>query len=129
MRYSPRVAFGAALIFAVPAALHAQPLPAPLDKPAVEALIVGHKLTFVRATDGNKVSWTIDKNGVLYGENYTRDSKDTARWTLNDKGELCLKWRGNSTDGCRVFGIVDGKTLMFDANTPGVVNATLEKID
>ena len=100
-----------------------------LDKTAVEALVVGRKMTFLRHEDKNKVSWTIDKNGSLYGENLSQGSKDTARWTLNDKAELCLKWKGNSKDGCRLFSTVDGKTVMFDPSSPTVVNSTIEKVE
>lgn len=103
--------------------------PAFLDKAAIESLVIGHKLTFVRHDDKNAVLWAVDRNGTVYGDNLTRGSKDTARWTLNDKGELCLKWKGNSNDGCRLFSTVDGKTVMFDTRSPAVVNATVEKID
>ena len=100
-----------------------------LDKAATESLVVGHKLTFLRHEDKNAVTWAVDRNGTVYGENLTRGSTDTARWTLTDKGELCLKWKGNSKDGCRLFSVADGKTLMFDSAAPTVVNATMEKID
>lgn len=100
-----------------------------LDKAATESLVVGHKLTLLRHEDKNLVSWSVDRNGTLYGENLTRGSRDTARWSLTDKGELCVKWKGNSNDGCRRFSVVDGKTLMFDTTTPSVVNATIEKVD
>lgn len=100
-----------------------------LDKSAVEALVVGRKMTFLRHEDKNKVSWTVDKNGLVYGENLSLGSRDTAKWTLTDKAEFCLKWRGNSKDGCRLFTVIDGKTVMFDASSPAVVNSTIEKIE
>lgn len=111
------------------AALAAPAAPTYLDKSAVESLIVGRKMTFLRHEDKHKVSWTVDKNGLLYGENLSQGSRDTAKWNLTDKAEFCVKWRGNSKDGCRLFSVVDGKTVMFDASSPAIVNSTVEKIE
>ncbi len=99
-----------------------------LDKAAVESLVTDHKLTYVRLADGNRVKWDIRTGGALYGENFTQGSKDTARWTIDEKGALCVKWKGNSTDGCRSFSVRDGKTLMFDSTNAALV-ATVETID
>ncbi len=99
------------------------------DKAAVETFLVDHKITFARHADNNRVKWDIRKNGTLYGENLTLNSKDTARWTIDDKGALCLKWKGNSADACRVFATRDAKTQMFDPANTAVVVGTIEQVD
>lgn len=82
---------------------NAQAMPAErvyLDKGEVTQVLVGKVSTHIRASDSQKVKWDIRPGGTLYGSNLTGGSKDTARWEIKDDGAICLKWRGNSTDGC-----------------------------
>ena len=58
-------------------------------------LVLGH--------NQNKVRWDIRKGGQLYGNNRTGGGSDTAAWSVNDEGHICLQWRGNSRSGCSLI--------------------------
>ena len=53
-----------------------------------------------RLSDGHDITWDMREGGRLFGRNLTQNTGDNATWSVNDKGELCVKWRGNSNDGC-----------------------------
>ncbi len=126
-RFPSTMSLAVIVLFA--SAAHAADAEGFLDKAAVETFLVDHKITFARHADNNRVKWDIRKNGALYGENLTLNSKDTARWTIDDKGVLCIKWKGNSTDACRVFATRYAKTQLFDPANPAVAVGTIEQVD
>ncbi|QHJ01333.1 hypothetical protein GT347_27105 [Xylophilus rhododendri] len=71
-----------------------------LGSEEVRQRFVDHRTVHRRTQDGAQVAWDIRGNGMLYANNFTQNSKDSAAWTLSPDGGLCLKWRGNSNDGC-----------------------------
>jgi hypothetical protein len=71
-----------------------------LKKAEAEALASGKVWLMISGLSQNKVRWDIRKGGQLYGNNRTINGSDTAAWTINDEGHICLKWRGNSRSGC-----------------------------
>ena len=96
----------AALAAARPAARTVASAQAPADAPAylakaeVEAIATGKKWKLHRLSDGQDITWDMREGGRLFGRNLTQNTGDNATWSVNDKGELCVKWRGNSNDGC-----------------------------
>lgn len=71
-----------------------------LSADEVKALATGKKWTFQRSSDSNKVRWDLRDNGSLFGNNITRNSSDSGKWKLNDQGQVCTEWRGNSANAC-----------------------------
>jgi hypothetical protein len=71
-----------------------------LPKPEVEALVSGKKWTWIRPRDGSKIYWDLRSGGNLFANNRTSGQSDAGTWLVNDEGQLCLKWRGSSGDGC-----------------------------
>lgn len=84
----------------------AAPAPPPADavvflaKTDVEALADGKKWKLHRFSDGHDIVWDLRSGGRLFGRNLTQNTGDTGNWSVSDKGELCVKWRGNSNDSC-----------------------------
>ena len=99
-----------------------------LSKSEVEQLIVGKEVTHLRSRDGNKVKWDIRPGGMLFASNLTSNSKDTAQWEIKGDGALCLKWRGNSQDGCFFHFKVGDKLVRTENNQP-TAPVTSEIID
>lgn len=89
--------------------------PAFLSKAEVESLATDKKWVHKRMADGNDVVWDLRSGGNFYANNRTQNGSDSGTWLVNDKGELCVKWRRNSVDRC--VGLVrDGnKFKMFDS--------------
>jgi hypothetical protein len=86
---------------ATPAA--ASPPPPSIDylsKADVEAIASGKKWKLRRAADGNDIVWDLREGGNLFARNLTLNMGDAGSWSVNDKGELCVKWRGNSINVC-----------------------------
>jgi hypothetical protein len=71
-----------------------------LAKTDVEALANGKKWKLHRFSDGHDIIWDLRSGGRLFGRNLTQNTGDTGNWSVSDKGELCVKWRGNSNDSC-----------------------------
>ncbi|WPB59242.1 hypothetical protein [Xylophilus sp. GOD-11R] len=61
---------------------------------------VDHVVVHQRQTDGNKGQWDVRGNGMVYGANLSTNGKDTGNWTIEADGALCMKWRGNTVNGC-----------------------------
>jgi hypothetical protein len=68
----------------------------------VKSQLVGKTLTFRRNSDGVQVAWQFKPSGYLIGNN-TRGGTDTGSWSFDERGGLCLKWRGPSNEGCYFF--------------------------
>ena len=71
-----------------------------LKKAEVEELATGKIWKLTRLSNSSKLRWDIRKGGTLYANNLTAGGSDTAAWSVNDAGALCVKWRGTSRDGC-----------------------------
>lgn len=78
---------------------HAQ-TPVFLTKAEVEVLAIGKKWNIVPVASGHKIRWDIRSNGELFGNNYTVNGQDSAKWLVNDAAQFCTKWRGRSVDRC-----------------------------
>ncbi len=91
---SPRAAAPPPAASAVPAG------DALLAKAELEAVASGKKWNLRRLTDGQNIVWDLREGGNLFGRNLSMNSGDAGTWAVNDKGQLCVKWRGNSTDVC-----------------------------
>jgi hypothetical protein len=102
LQASAQTAPAAPVAPATPAAADATTAPTPvfLKKAETEALASGKVWLLVLGSNQNKVRWDIRKGGMLYGNNRTINRSDTAEWSVNDEGHICLKWRGNSASGC-----------------------------
>lgn len=93
---SPRAASPSPTAAALPAG------DALLAKADLEAIASGKKWTMRRLADGQSVVWDLREGGNLFGRNLSVNSGDAGTWAVNEKGQLCVKWRGNSTDVCVV---------------------------
>ncbi|QHJ01334.1 hypothetical protein GT347_27110 [Xylophilus rhododendri] len=71
-----------------------------LSADEVRKEFVGHVGVHQRMTDGAKGQWDIRGNGMVYGANLSTNGKDTGAWTIEADGALCMKWRGNTINGC-----------------------------
>jgi hypothetical protein len=89
-----------------------------LPKADVEALANGKKWNHRRAADGHNVRWDLREGGNLFANNYTANGSDSGTWSVNDQGQLCVKWRGRSANRC--VGVVKNgdKLTMVDAQEP-----------
>jgi len=87
-----------------------------LPKGEVEILAAGKKWVHIRLADQNKASWALSNGGYLWGNNLTTGQADKGTWSVNEQGQLCVKWHGRSTDRC-VAVLKDGEKLkMVDSN-------------
>lgn len=106
-------------------AVHAQDR-AYLSKAEVESLATGKKWTHVRSSDQNKVRWDLRPGGALFANNLSTGSSDAGKWSMNDLGQLCVKWRGTSADRCIAVSKEGEKLLMIDSGDLKGTFATLE---
>jgi len=106
-------------------AVHAQDR-AYLSKAEVDGLATGKKWTHVRSSDQNKVRWDLRAGGALFANNLSVGSSDAGKWSMNDLGQLCVKWRGTSTDRCIAVSKEGEKLLMIDSGDLKSIFATLE---
>jgi hypothetical protein len=96
-----------------------------LPKTDVEALVNGKKWNHVRAADRQSIRWDLRNGAQLYANNLTTSRSDDGTWSVNDKGQLCVKWRGKSEDRCVAI-LKDGEKLkMVDSNNLNGVYAEL----
>jgi hypothetical protein len=97
-----------------------------MSAPEMKQLAEDKVWTFRRARDQQNVKWDIRKNGFLYGDNLSSGQRDTAKWKVTDRGELCVEWRGNSTNACvSVRRNAAGQLQMFESKAPTQVFADL----
>lgn len=89
-----------------------------LAKPDVDALATGKTWRFKRPSTGDDVRWDLREGGALFGNNYSTNQKDAGTWTVNEQGQLCIKWRGGSNDGCWALMRDGDKLKMVFAMTP-----------
>jgi len=71
-----------------------------LSADEVRKEFVDHVAIHQRMTDMAKGQWDIRGNGTVYGANLTSNGRDTGNWTIEPDGGLCMKWRGNTVNGC-----------------------------
>ena len=90
-----------------------------LPKADVEAIANGKKWKLHRFSDGHDVLWDLREGGRLFGRNLTQNTGDTGNWSVNDKGELCVKWRGNSNDSCLAVAREGDGYKTYNAAQPG----------
>lgn len=91
-----------------------------LTRAEMETLAAGKVWNLISLTGQSKVRWDIQGNGFLYGNNVTLKLSDTDKWTVSGAGQICLKWRGGSRDGCSAVKKVDSKHQLFFADRPDV---------
>jgi hypothetical protein len=87
-----------------------------LSKAEVERIAAGKKWIHLRTTDQRKIQWDIRSDGNLWGSGFVGPNRDNGRWTVNDHGQLCVKWRGNSVDRCVAVAKDGEKLVMVDSN-------------
>ncbi len=96
-----------------------------LAKAEVQTLAAGKTWNYKRADSGSDIRWELREGGALFANNYSANQKDSGTWSVNDQGQLCVKWRGNSIDRCVAL-LRDGdKVRMVDAAAPNGPLATL----
>lgn len=98
-----------------------------LTKPEILKISVDKKLVFIRASDGNKVQWDIQDNGLVFGNNLTQNKRDSGTWRINEDGQLCVKWREGSTNRCVAFFREGGKIKMAESQEMDGIFAELVK--
>ena len=86
-----------------------------LTKPEVQQFSVDQKLVHIRVSDGNKVQWDIQGNGLIFGHNLTQGKRDSGTWLINEVGQLCVKWKEGSTNRCVAFFRDGKKTKMAES--------------
>ena len=86
-----------------------------LAKADVEALANGKKWNHKRAADGHNVRWDLREGGNLFANNYTVNGSDAGTWSVNDQGQLCVKWRGRSANRCIAVVKNGDKLTMVDS--------------
>ena len=68
-----------------------------LDSTDVDTLARGKIWNFVHPDNAGNTRWDLRNNGEAVGTNdaFPADhfGADTGDWTVNDKGQLCLKWK------------------------------------
>lgn len=84
-----------------------------LTKLQVEELAIRKKWIHIRTTDTNQVSWDIRSGGQIFANNFTSGSREAGLWSINDQGQLCVKWRSSSPDRC--VGLLKQTLQMVDA--------------
>ncbi len=83
-----------------------------LQKTEVEALATGKKWNHVRLKDRDKIVWDLHNGGELKARNSTTKQSDAGTWSVNEEGQLCVKWRGKSQNRCVAI-LKDGKKLLM----------------
>jgi hypothetical protein len=106
-------AFAAGLLAASLAAAQAGPF---LSAQEVSALAANKKWDHVRAADHHKVRWDLRSGGDLYATNMTQNASDSGTWSVNEAGQLCVKWRGRSANRCVHVRRTGEKLQMVDSN-------------
>jgi len=113
-RMSPEAAEALAAARPAPrAAAPAAPQPAEafLSRAEMEAIATGRKWKIRRLADGHEIVWDLREGGGLFARNRT--------WSLDEKGELCVKWRGNSNNVCVVVARDGNAYKAYNAARPG----------
>jgi hypothetical protein len=96
-----------------------------LSKAEVQQLATGKKWVHVRTADQRKIQWDIRSDGNLYGSGFVGPNRDNGTWMVNDQGQLCVKWRGNSVDRCVAVAKDGDKLVMVDSNDSAGIYAEL----
>jgi hypothetical protein len=86
-----------------------------LSKSEVEELANGKKWDHVRTADNQKIRWDLRSGGNLFANNYTAGGSDSGTWSVNDQGQLCVKWRGRSQNRCVAVAKEGGKVKLVDS--------------
>ena len=86
-----------------------------LTKSEVEKLAIGKKWTHMRTRDQRGIIWDIRSDGNLWGSGVSGPNRDQGTWAINEQGQLCVKWRGNSANRCVAVVKDGGKLLMVDS--------------
>ena len=71
-----------------------------VSKSDMEVAATGKKWEHIRVADNQKIVWDLKAGGTMFGNNRTTNSSDSGTWMINDKAQLCIKWRKNSEDRC-----------------------------
>ena len=91
-----------------------------LTRAEMESVAAGKIRNLISLTRQSKVRRDIQSNGFLYRHNVTLKLSDTAKWTVNDAGQICLNSRDGSRDGCSAVKKVDSKHQLFFDDRPDV---------
>jgi hypothetical protein len=86
-----------------------------LSKDEVTRLATGKKWDHTRLADSHKIRWDLRDGGNLFANNYTANASDSGSWSVNDKGQLCVTWRGRSQNRCVHVRKAADKTQLVDA--------------
>jgi hypothetical protein len=96
-----------------------------LSKAEMESLSTGKKWRFTRLSDGHQIVWDLRSGGALYGNNYTAIANGSGTWSLNEIGQVCVKWRDQSQDGCASLAKDGAKFKIFRTPNLKVLFATV----
>ena len=80
-----------------------------LDKDQVHSALSGKAFLFKRGE--SVVRWQFDASGHLFGNNRSNGQRDSAKWTVQSDGSVCLIWQGRSKNSCNDYFMQDN-TLM-----------------
>jgi hypothetical protein len=86
-----------------------------LSRSEVEELANGKQWDHVRTADKQKIRWDLRSGGNLFANNYTAPGSDSGTWSVNEQGQLCVKWRGRSQDRCVAVANEGGKIKLVDS--------------
>lgn len=86
-----------------------------LSRSEVEELANGKKWDHVRTADKQKIRWDLRSGGNLFANNFTAPGSDSGTWSVNEQGQLCVKWRGRSQDRCVAVAKEGGKIKLVDS--------------
>jgi hypothetical protein len=89
-----------------------------LSKQELESAAKGKRWEHTRALDSQKIVWDLKSEGTVYGNNRTHNRNDSGTWLIDDKGQLCVKWRGKSEDRCVTLAKEGDNWLMIDSADP-----------
>jgi hypothetical protein len=66
----------------------------------VQSLASGKVWSLVRTNDKKAVRWEIKPDGYIFADNRTTPTRDTGKWSVSAKDQLCVRWKGQSADNC-----------------------------
>ncbi len=98
--------------------------PIRLTKADVEAIAVGKKLQYVRASDGSTVTFDVKDNGTVFFSppKTQRNLTISGNYVVGDDGSLCFKWNQDKyypmQDGCFLFVRDGSKTHLVGKRNP-----------
>lgn len=90
-----------------------------LSQTEVQTLAEGKKWSWVRARDGANQRIDLRSNGYVYFNNYSNNYSDSGTWSVNDKGNLCIKFRQAGNPCWSIFKESDKFNMVDITNLEG----------